>query len=564
MAKARQNNTEPARVFRKTPDFLSLRDSGGGGGGGMHPMLHNADDILQHSSSSGSIHENFETISPPVSSNVWRKITSPFRRRKSMLNSRDTSLQGSSPAHINQRGGANISQEGSLKRISSCNPDAVHTFDNTSDRQTIDASSTDQSSRGSERLEAVSSMHMQYREPPKKAIGPANFADNTTDKATMRKLAQLHKTLPRTADIVAQKTEIVISNGNAAAELIDNMMVRIWQSEAVWVDFHISEFVLEQNNPVKDLQKIWLDWIGLLGTPSNAELAKSRIILRGLVGSWDEYRAVLDCSRYTPDNDDVLLSTSWWVAEMATSFSIDDERGRTAQTAIFRMGCRCSDHINSRILFLRSRFLQTALVTLSPLAKGMYINIGQVQVFLVECQLLLSLGISGARMLLLALDKGLRRLFLEVDSYQGELSEPDILGAVTMLTSINTLLSVGRVLNANHKNVKIRILTDSNTAEPTDPTGGPEMLAGVVPNIERMEYPIIREVPGVRQYHVEWEKGGPIFGRTCETLWRLLLSPRFLTNLSQKCKATVEYSAISGLALVGFTELKISDKRRTV
>ncbi|KAJ1900869.1 hypothetical protein LPJ81_003857, partial [Coemansia sp. IMI 209127] len=93
-----------------------------------------------------------------------------------------------------------------------------------------------------------------------------------------------------------------------------------------------------------------------------------RIILRGMVVSWNAYRAVLDCSRFAPDNDDVMLNTSWWIAELATSYSTDDYRGRLAQLAMFRIGCHGSDHISSRVLFLRSRFLQTVLITLSSLA----------------------------------------------------------------------------------------------------------------------------------------------------------------------------------------------------
>ncbi|KAJ2514910.1 hypothetical protein H4217_005493, partial [Coemansia sp. RSA 1939] len=78
---------------------------------------------------------------------------------------------------------------------------------------------------------------------------------------------------------------------------------------------------------------MWLVWVSLLGNPIDAEVVHSKIILRGMVMSWNVYRAVLDCSRYVPDNDDVMLNTTWWIAEMATSYSTDDYRGRVAQLA---------------------------------------------------------------------------------------------------------------------------------------------------------------------------------------------------------------------------------------
>ncbi|KAJ2836173.1 hypothetical protein J3B02_006514, partial [Coemansia erecta] len=297
------------------------------------------------------------------------------------------------------------------------------------------------------------------------------------------------------------------------------MMLRIWQSEAVWTDFHISEFVLEQCDHIKDLQKMWLDWVSMLGTPFNEDIIRSKIVLDGLVGSWDVYRAVLDCSRYTPDNDDVLLNTSWWISEMAVNLTIDDERGRVAQTAIFRMSCRCSDYINSRVLFLRSRFIQIALITLSPLARGAEINIEQLQVYLTECQLLLSLGISGSRMLLLVLDRGLNRLLLEPDSYTGSFSETAVQGAANILVSLSTLLSGMRALNANHSGKKIRQLIDSNLV---DDAREKVNFAEIFKGIEQQDYPIMHKIPGQYQYRVEWTKGGPIFGRSCEAMLRLL------------------------------------------
>ncbi|KAJ2847464.1 hypothetical protein IWW36_003844, partial [Coemansia brasiliensis] len=251
----------------------------------------------------------------------------------------------------------------------------------------------------------------------------------------------------------------------------------------------------------------------------NRHTFKSKMILHGLVRSWDVYRAVLDCSRYTPDNDDVLLNTSLWVAEMAAKFGIDDHRGRVAQTAIFRMGCRCSDHVNSRVLFLRSRFIQSALITLSPLSKGQPVNIDQVHMFLVECQLFLSLGISGSRMLLLSLERGLRRLFIDCNTFSGRYQEPAIQGAALLLVSMITMLANARVLATHGANKRIRELTDSNLIDLKEDS----RLTSLVGTLACTKYPVIYNPQGIRQLTVEWEEGGLIFGRACDTLWRILL-----------------------------------------
>ncbi|KAJ1815350.1 hypothetical protein LPJ75_002399, partial [Coemansia sp. RSA 2598] len=366
----------------------------------------------------------------------------------------------------------------------------------------------------------MASMQVQYEDSPTTAIGPAVFDDVAPEKGTSHKHSRSgSRNAGRDSNIDSQKMEVAGQNCNASIDLIDNMMLRIWQSEAVWADYHISEFVLEQRDQTRDLQKIWLDWVSMLGTPFNEDKNKSKVVLEGLVGSWDAYRAVLDCSRYTPDNNDVLLNTSWWVSEMAVNMSIDDERGRVAKTAIFRMSCRCSDHINSRVLFLRSRFIQIALITLSPLARGEEVNTKQIQVYLTECQLLMSLGISGSRMLLLALERGLNRLLLEPDSYTGDFSEPALQGAATALVSLSTLLSGMRTLNANHGDKGIRKLTDSNLV---DDYKEKKAFADLFETMEEQDYPIMHKIPGHYQYSVEWTKGGPIFGRSCDAMLGLL------------------------------------------
>ncbi|KAJ1875099.1 hypothetical protein LPJ55_000910 [Coemansia sp. RSA 990] len=286
----------------------------------------------------------------------------------------------------------------------------------------------------------------------------------------------------------------------------------------------------------------------------NRHTFKSKMILYGLVRSWDVYRAVLDCSRYTPDNDDVLLNTSLWVAEMAAKFGIDDHRGRVAQTAIFRMGCRCSDHVNSRVLFLRSRFIQSALITLSPLSKGQPVNTDQVHMFLVECQLFLSLGISGSRMLLLSLERGLQRLFVDCNSFFGGYQEPAVKGAALLLVSMTTMLANSRVL-ATHKTTKfIRELTDSSLIDLKEDS----KLTSLVSTLVCSKYPVIYNPQGIRQLTVEWEEGGLIFGRACDTLWRILLHSDGIHNY--KSSGFVEQAALSGLSVVCLTELSIPDK----
>ncbi|KAJ2631305.1 hypothetical protein H4R22_002076 [Coemansia sp. RSA 1290] len=384
-------------------------------------------------------------------------------------------------------------------------------------------------------------------------IGPAHF-ETSTRKLKSKNTASQIKSSGRVPSRSLQLNDIAEFNRHAAANLLGNVKQRISQLQVVWTDFHISEFAYALDDVVADLQQIWLVWVGLLGSPIDASTFKSKMILYGLVRSWDVYRAVLDCSRYTPDNDDVLLNTSLWVAEMAAKFGIDDHRGRVAQTAIFRMGCRCSDHVNSRVLFLRSRFIQSALITLSPLSKGQPVNTDQVHMFLVECQLFLSLGISGSRMLLLSLERGLQRLFVDCNSFFGGYQEPAVKGAALLLVSMTTMLANSRVL-ATHKTTKfIRELTDSSLIDLKEDS----KLTSLVSTLVCSKYPVIYNPQGIRQLTVEWEEGGLIFGRACDTLWRILLHSDGIHNY--KSSGFVEQAALSGLSVVCLTELSIPDK----
>ncbi|KAJ2125925.1 hypothetical protein IW147_000397 [Coemansia sp. RSA 720] len=179
-------------------------------------------------------------------------------------------------------------------------------------------------------------------------IGPARLEATFVEPKALPKYTHQHpKSSTRVPNLSLQLSDVAAFNRTAAVHLLGDIKKRIWQLEAVWTNFHISDFVYAQDDMIGDLQRMWLVWVSLLGSPTEANV--SVIILRGLVKSWDVYRAVLDCSRYTPDNDDVLLNTTLWVAEMAAKYGTTDHRGRVAQTAIFRMGCRCSDHINSRV-----------------------------------------------------------------------------------------------------------------------------------------------------------------------------------------------------------------------
>ncbi|KAJ2864690.1 hypothetical protein GGH94_002738 [Coemansia aciculifera] len=502
-----------------------------------------------------------------TSTGVWKKLTTPFRRKASMRS------QNEAPGHSAALDGAQLvippASAGlanpSLGEFTQCRSSLPrHTNESamlrTQAKQQLPTPSKDEETAELVRSpESMVSMQLQFRSSRPSAIGPAKLKANRSRRSVVSKhIHHQAKSATRGVDVGVQKSQIARLNSAAAISFLDTLMTRIWQFEAVWTDFHISEFVGSQDNPVKDLQKLWLVWVDLLGSPVKAQGVKSEIILRGLINSWDVYRAVLDCSRYTPDNDDVLLNTSWWVAEMATSFSVSEYRGRMAQIAIFRLGCWCLDHVNSRVLFLRSRFLQTALITLSPLATDLPINIDQIQVFLVECSSLLSLGISGARMLMYSLDKGLRRLLLENSSYDGIFPEPAICGAVKLLVSMATILSSGRVLNANHVNLKIRPLTDSNMTSTAEYNSE---LGSVVDSLEKTAYPTIVDPLATREYSITLKEGGPIFGRSCETMYRILLDNNCLKYYSQRCSTLVEHAVLSGLSIICLTELSISNKR---
>ncbi|KAJ1664268.1 hypothetical protein EV178_004239 [Coemansia sp. RSA 1646] len=471
------------------------------------------------------------TADVPKKPSIWHKIKQPFRKGKSSVVSaqpRDRYLESADISRSNLPPSADQNNEINSYRTSTeasrKAPDKVKTNNTRNraallqspardyDRQHMPVASWEgmsTQSRSSSMVSVTMERHIQQPHP----VGPAFISAELPGTHLNVKQAYHHHSktgLRSTSSTDSQKTEVAISNAKAAAALLGDISTRIWQLEGIWVDFHISEFVYTQNNTVKDLQKMWLVWVHLLGNPIDADETHSKIILRGMVMSWDVYRAVLDCSRYAPDNDDVMLNTSWWIAEMATIYSIDDYRGRLAQLAMFRIGCHGSDHISSRVLFLRSRFLQTALITLSTLAKDHAINIDQVQVFLVECKLVLSLGISGSQLMLLTIYRGLRRIFLYHSTYEGVFSDQAIQSAATLLVSMTTMLGVTRVLSLNHHLEKAQKLFECNMVDDAEIQG---MFSNVKDGVERCEYPIIYDPLGSRQYRAEWVDGGPVWTR---------------------------------------------------
>ncbi|KAJ2024554.1 hypothetical protein GGI06_000947, partial [Coemansia sp. S85] len=267
-----------------------------------------------------------------TSTGVWKKLTLPFRRKTSLR------LQNEEPSRLDTLNGAQLVI--SPANTSLANPamgDPSSQIKSSQQRASdkspmLEAQAAQQQDTPPKDEDAVElsrspdsmvSMQLHFQSSRPSAIGPAALKSNSARRSIVSKhIHQQLKSSARGADMGVQKSQVARLNSAAAISFLDTQMTKIWQFEAVWTDFHISEFVNSQDNPVKDLQKLWLMWVGLLGSPVKAEVClgvKGEVILRGLVDSWDVYRAVLDCSRYTPDNDDVLLNTSWWVAEMATS-----------------------------------------------------------------------------------------------------------------------------------------------------------------------------------------------------------------------------------------------------
>ncbi|KAJ1819814.1 hypothetical protein LPJ60_003553 [Coemansia sp. RSA 2675] len=421
-----------------------------------------------------------------TSTGVWKKFTLPFRRKTSLR------LQNEEPGRLDTLNGAQLVI--SPANTSLANPAM-------GDPSSQIKSSQQRASNKSPMLEAQAA---QQQDTPPKDEDAVELSRSPDSMVSM----QLHFQSSRPSAI----GPAALKSNSARRSIVSKHIHQQLKSSARGADMGV------QKSQVARL---------------NSAGVKGEVILRGLVDSWDVYRAVLDCSRYTPDNDDVLLNTSWWVAEMATSSSVSEDRGRMAQTAIFRLGCQCLDHA------------------------GLPINVDQIQVFLVECSLLLSLGISGARMLIYSLDTGLRRLLLESSSYDGDFPEPAICGAITMLVSIATILCSGRVLNANHANPKIRPLTDSNMTSTAEFRSG---LGSIVDSLDKTAYPIIADPLATREYSIAWKEGGPIFGRSCETMYCILLDQNSLKHRIRRCGKTIEHAILSGLAVVCLTELSISNK----
>ncbi|KAJ1736016.1 hypothetical protein LPJ61_000233 [Coemansia biformis] len=256
-----------------------------------------------------------------------------------------------------------------------------------------------------------------------------------------------------------QMADVASINGSAAISLLDTIHTRTWQSEAVWQDFHISDFVSAQEDVVRNLQYMWREWVDLLGSP------------------------------------------------------VDTNRG-------------------------------------DP------VDVDQIQMFLVECRLLLAFGISGSRVLLMTLERGLRRIFLERATYNGSFPDLAIQGAATLLVSMGTLLSNGRVLNAHHAKSKARRFTDSSLVSLQEDSG----LVRLIGYADKSSYPTLERLPQAPKHHAFWENGGPIFGRTCDIIWRIALELSHSDIYSYKCSGLVENRILSGMAMVCLSELSIPDK----
>ncbi|KAJ2455530.1 hypothetical protein GGF42_003406 [Coemansia sp. RSA 2424] len=401
---------------------------------------------------------------------VYKMLTSPFRKKP------NTRSHNEAPSHLGTLGGpqlvvspastslTNAALGDAAQFISSLPRCANETAaSHTQARQQPATLTKDAEAVGLARSsESMISMQLLFRSSRPLAIGPATLTTTgSKHSVTLKSIHHQPKNVARVTDIAAQKTQVARLNSAAAISFLDTLMTRVWQFEAAWTDFHISDFVGSRDNPTKDLQKLWLVWVGLLGSPVKAQV-------------------------------------------------------------------------------------------------NMPVNIDQIQVFLVECDLLLSLGISGARMLMYSLDLGIRRIFLESSMYDGVFPEPAICGAATLLASMVTILSCGRVLSANHVNPKIRPLTDSNMAGVAEYSSE---LGSIVDRLERTVYPTIADPLAAREYSIAWKEGGPIFGRSCETMFRILLDRNCLKYYGQKCSSFVEHAVLSGLSIICLTELNISDKR---
>ncbi|KAJ1965780.1 hypothetical protein GGI12_000525 [Dipsacomyces acuminosporus] len=227
----------------------------------------------------------------------------------------------------------------------------------------------------------------------------------------------------------------------------------------------------------------------------------------------------------TSDIYDVILATPW-VIEAANRFSADDDIGKMAQMAIFQMGCRSSEHGNAKALFLSSRFLETVLIALSPLARGLPVNMSQIEMVFAECQHLISVGVVGAHLVFLLLNMALQRVFLKQETLGGGLaSEPAIQGATTLLISMCTFLGTERGVSTNHRHPKARPLSDSHMVETA---GGIDKLVSAGGRPVSAKYPTIYK---------------PLGEDKCVP-----------------CNVYIEHRVLSALSVICFTELKITDK----
>ncbi|KAJ2142502.1 hypothetical protein IW136_001940 [Coemansia sp. RSA 678] len=102
-------------------------------------------------------------------------------------------------------------------------------------------------------------------------IGPARLKANFAELKSLSKHTHQHpKSSTRVPNLSLQLNDVAAFNRIATIHLLGNIKKRIWQLEAVWTNFHISDFVYAQDDKIGDLQRMWLVWVSLLGSPTEA------------------------------------------------------------------------------------------------------------------------------------------------------------------------------------------------------------------------------------------------------------------------------------------------------
>ncbi|KAJ2155999.1 hypothetical protein GGH16_005719 [Coemansia sp. RSA 560] len=105
-------------------------------------------------------------------------------------------------------------------------------------------------------------------------IGPARLKATFAELKSLSKHTHQHpKSSTRVPNLSLQLSDVAAFNRIAAIHLLGDIKKRIWQLEAVWTNFHISDFVYAQDDKIGDLQRMWLVWVSLLGSPIEANVS---------------------------------------------------------------------------------------------------------------------------------------------------------------------------------------------------------------------------------------------------------------------------------------------------